>query len=285
MEEGVAKRTLPYSRDAEQSVLGAMILDPDAIYVCAELISGADFYQSQYGSLFDVMVELYGEGRSVDMVVLQDKIREKGLPEDVFTPELFRELVNAVPNSSRAREYAQIVREKAVLRRMIKATEEISNTCYTEKYKLSEVLEMAEKKIFDLVASRGIKEMEDIRTLVIRSMESIEAASKIKGSVTGIATGFYELDSKTAGLQPSDLILIAARPSMGKTAFALNIVEYVAVRNHIPTVMFSLEMTRDQLVKRMLSMNSKVDSQALRTGNLQDSDWVKLVHSASLVGN
>lgn len=285
MDEALVKRTLPYNNEAEQSVVGSMILDKDAITVATELIDGDDFYQSQYGALFDAMVELYNEGKPVDLVVLQDKIKEKGLPTEVYSPEFLRDLVSAVPTSANVRYYAEIVREKAILRRLIKVTEGIANECYLNKEKLDVVLENAEKQIFDVVQNRESGDFVDIKELVIHSLESIEAAAKNKGSVTGIATGFYDLDYKTAGLQPSDLILIAARPSMGKTAFVLNIAEYVAVRSHVPTAIFSLEMSKDQLVKRMLAMNSKVDSQAIRTGNLQDSDWVKLVESARLVGN
>lgn len=285
MDEALVKRTLPYNNEAEQSVVGSMILDKDAITVATELIDGDDFYQSQYGALFDAMVELYNEGKPVDLVVLQDKIKEKGLPTEVYSPEFLRDLVSAVPTSANVRYYAEIVREKAILRRLIKVTEGIANECYLNKEKLDVVLENAEKQIFDVVQNRESGDFVDIKELVIHSLESIEAAAKNKGSVTGIATGFYDLDYKTAGLQPSDLILIAARPSMGRTAFVLNIAEYVAVRSHVPTAIFSLEMSKDQLVKRMLAMNSKVDSQAIRTGNLQDSDWVKLVESARLVGN
>ncbi|WP_343210279.1 replicative DNA helicase [Anaerolentibacter hominis] len=285
MDEALIKRTLPYSNEAEQSVIGSMLLDKDAITVATEVISGDDFYQSQYGALFDAMVELYNEGRPADLVTLQDKIKEKSLPPEVYSAEFLRDLITAVPTSANVRSYAEIVREKSVLRRLIKVTEDISNQCYLGKDKLDLILEDAEKKVFDVVQNRDAGDYVDIKDLVIHSLESIEAAAKNKGSVTGIATGFYDLDYKTAGLQPSDLVLIAARPSMGKTAFVLNIAEYVAIRSHVPTAIFSLEMSKDQLIKRMLSMHSKVDSQSIRTGNLQDEDWVKLVESARTIGN
>ena len=163
-------------------------------------------------------------------------------------------------------------------------TEGISNECYLDKEKLDDILAGAEKNVFDIVQRRGSSDFVNIRDIVIQSLDNIEAASRNKGAVTGIATGFYDLDYKTAGLQPSDLVLLAARPSMGKTAFVLNIAEHIAVKNKITTAIFSLEMSKTQLVNRILSMNSRVDAQVLRTGNLEDSDWANLMESARIIG-
>ena len=284
MDENVVRRTLPYSSEAEQSVIGSMILDPEATPAVMELLTGEDFYQTQYGALYDVLVDIYNENAPIDLVVIQNQIREKGLPAEVYTPEFIGGIVGAVPSSVNVRAYAEIVKDKAVRRRLIKAAEKIANDGYSDKDPLDDVLNGAEKQIFDVVQRRGDRDFESIQELVVRSLENIEAAARNKGSVTGIATGFYDLDYKTAGLQKSDLILIAARPSMGKTAFALNIAEYVAVRSKITTAIFSLEMSKDQLVKRLLAMNSKVDSQNIRTGNLQDAEWAQLVESAQRIG-
>ncbi len=285
MDESLIKKVPPHSIEAEQSVVGSMIMDKDAITTASEIISSEDFYQHQYGLLFDAMVELFNEGKPVDLITLQEKMKEKELPSELSSIEFIRDLMTAVPTSANVKYYANIVREKATLRRLIKVTESITNECYLNREKLEVILEETEKQVFDVVQNKSSGDFVSIKDIVIKSLESIESAAKNKGSVTGIATGFYDLDYKTAGLQPSDLILVAARPSMGKTAFVLNIAEYVAVKSNITTAIFSLEMSKDQLVKRIISMNSKVDSQAIRSGELQDDDWVKLVESARSIGN
>lgn len=285
MDEAFIKKILPHSQEAEQSVIGSMIMDKDAIVMASEIIDSSDFYDQQHGILFDTMLELYNEGKPVDLVTLQNRLKEKDVPAQLSSLEFISNVVSSVPTSANVKYYAQIVREKAVLRRLIKVAEEIANDCYLDKEKLDIILEKTEKQVFDIAQNRGSKEFTDIKEIVLRSIDSIEAASKNKGSVTGIATGFYDLDYKTAGLQPSDLILIAARPSMGKTAFALNIAEYVVLRSNITTAVFSLEMSQDQLVKRMLAMNSRVDSQNIRTGNLSADEWASLMESARVIGN
>lgn len=285
MDEAFIKKILPHSAEAEQSVIGSMIMDKDAIVAASEVITGTDFYEQQYAILYDTMVELFNEGKPVDLVTLQNRLKEKDVPPQVCSLEFIRDLVTSVPTSANVRYYAQIVRDKAVLRRLIKVSEETANSCYMDKENLDSILEKTEKQIFDVVQNKGTKEFTDIKEVVLRSIDSIEAAAKNQGSVTGVSTGFYDLDYKTAGLQPSDLILVAARPSMGKTAFALNIAEYVALKTNVATAIFSLEMSQDQLVKRILAMNSKVDSQAIRTGSLSGDDWTSLMESARIIGN
>ncbi|HHV10391.1 MAG TPA: replicative DNA helicase [Clostridiales bacterium] len=285
MDEAFIKRILPHSAEAEQSVIGSMIMDRDAIVAASEIIIGSDFYENQYGILFETMVELHNEGKPVDLITLQDRLKEKDVPPQVCSLEFIRDLVTAVPTSANVRYYAKIVKDKAVLRRLIKVAEETANECYLDKEKLDVILEKTEKQVFDIAQNRGVKDFTDIKEVVLRTIDSIEAAAKNQGSVTGLATGFYDLDYKTAGLQPSDLILIAARPSMGKTAFVLNIAEYVALKSNVTTCIFSLEMSQDQLVKRILAMNSRVDSQLIRTGNLSGDDWASLMESARIIGN
>jgi replicative DNA helicase len=231
------------------------------------------------------MIELFNEGKPVDLITLSNKLKEKDVPPEVCSLEFIRDLITAVPTSANVKHYATIVKEKSTLRQLIKVTEGITNQCYLDKDKVETILEETEKKVFDILQKRNTGDFVSIKDVVFHSLESIEAAAKNKGSVTGVATGFYDLDYKTAGLQPSDLILIAARPSMGKTAFVLNIAEYVALRSNVTTAIFSLEMSKDQLVKRILSMHSKVDSQAIRSGDLSDDDWLKLVESARTIGN
>ena len=203
--------------------IGAMIMDREAITIASEIICGDDFYNKQYGVVFDTMVELNDEGRPVDLVTLQDRLREKDVPPEVSSLEFIRDLITAVPTSANIKYYAGIVAEKATLRKLIRLNEEIANTCYIGKENLEVILEDTEKRVFELVQKRNTGDFVPIRQIVMNAMDKIEKASKSSGNVTGIATGFIDLDYRTAGMQPSDLILIAARPSMGKTAFVLNI--------------------------------------------------------------
>ena len=283
-EEALLKRILPHSMEAEQSVVGSMIMDREAIVAASEIVLGEDFYNKQYGVLFDAMVELNDEGKPVDLVTLQDRLREKDVPPEVSSPEFIRDLVAAVPTSANVKYYAGIVADKAVLRRLIRLNEEIANDCYVGKESLETILEETEKRVFDLVQRRGADDFVPIRQIVMNVMDNIEKASHNKGNVTGVATGFLDLDYKTSGMQPSDLILVAARPSMGKTAFVLNVAEYVAFKQNKTVAIFSLEMSKEQLVNRLFSMESKVDSQHLRTGSLSDDEWEKLIESAAQIG-
>ena len=285
MEEALIKRILPHSIEAEQSVIGSMLMGREAIMAASEILTSDDFYQHQYGVIFDAMVELFNEGKPVDLVTLQNRLREKDVPPEISSMEFVRDLLNAVPTSANVRHYANIVSEKAVLRRLIKLTEEIENDCYLNKEPVEVIMEETEKKMFQLLGQRNSGDFMPIRQVVINTLENIERASKTKGNVTGIPTGFTDLDYKTSGLQNSDFILIAARPSMGKTAFVLNIAQYVAFHEHMCTAIFSLEMSKEQLVNRLFSLESRVDAQALRTGNLSDSDWEKLIEGAGTIGN
>ena len=277
MDEAIIKRILPHSIDAEKAVIGSMIMDADAVVAASEMITGDDFYQRQYGILFDAMVELYNEGKPVDVLTLQERLKMKDVPEEFSSIEFISELVSSVPTSANVRHYAQTVSDDATLRRLIRVNEEIANTCYQHRESLDEIMNTTEKRIFDVLQKKSTDEYVPIKDVVLSVIDKIEAAARHKGTVTGLATGFYDLDYKTSGQQPSDLILIAARPSMGKTAFVLNLAQYMCVRNHVPTAIFSLEMSKDQLVNRILSMESKVDSQSMRTGTLQPADWEKLL--------
>lgn len=284
MEEALLKRILPHNMEAEQSVVGSMFMDREAIVVASEIVQGEDFYNKQYGIMFDVMVELNDEGRPVDLVTLQDRLREKDVPPEVYSVEYLKELVTSVPTSANIKYYAGIVAEKSTLRRLIRLNEEIANNCYVGKESLEDILADTEKRVFDLVQRRNTGEFVPIRQVVMNAMDNIEKASHNQGNVTGVATGFLDLDYKTAGMQPSDLILVAARPSMGKTAFVLNVAQYVAFRQNKTVAIFSLEMSKEQLVNRLFAMESKVDSQHLRTGDLSDTEWEKLIESAGVIG-
>lgn len=284
MEEALIKRVLPHSLEAEQSVVGAMLMDKDAIMTAAEIVSREDFYQTAYGILFEAMVELFNEGKPVDLITLQERLKEKDVPPEITSLEFARDLLTAVPTSANVKYYAEIVMEKSMLRKLIKLNEEIENMCYLGRDSLEAVLETTEKRVFELVQKRNTGDYVPIKQVVLNALDKIEKSSKTKGTVTGIPTGFIDLDYKTSGLQPSDLILVAARPSMGKTAFVLNIAQHVAFRSNKTVAIFSLEMSKEQLVNRLFSLESQVDAQLLRTGNLKDSDWERLIEGAGVIG-
>ena len=284
MEETLIKRVLPNSPEAEQSVIGSMIMDSEAIMTASEILTSEDFYQRQYGILFDAMVELYNEGKAVDLVTLQDRLKEKDVPPEVASLEFVKDILDSVYTSAHIRQYASIVHEKAMLRRLIRTTEGIANACYAGKESMEDIFVDTEKQIFDIIQQNTSGEYVPIKDVVLNALDKIEMASRTKGNVTGIPTGFIDLDYKTAGFQPSDLILVAARPSMGKTALVLNIAQHMAFREDVTVAVFSLEMSKEQLVNRLLSLESRVDSQSIRTGNLTDEDWSKLIEGAGVIG-
>lgn len=285
MDDALIKRVLPHSIEAEQSVIGSMLMDRDAIIAASEIVTAGDFYQHQYGIMYEAILELFNESLPVDLVTLQNRLKEKDVPPEVSSLDFVRDILTTVPTSANVKSYANIVRDKAVLRRLIKVNEDIANTCYAGKEPLETILATTEKTIFNLLQNRNSGDFVPIRQVAMNVLEKIEEASKNQGTVTGIPTGFIDLDYKTSGLQPSDFILIAARPSMGKTAFVLNLVDHISVKKGLPCMVFSLEMSKEQLVNRMLAMESNVDSQKLRTGTLSDSDWDAVVEGIGVIGN
>ena len=216
MEEALIKRILPHSIEAEQSVIGSMILDRDAILVASEILTSDDFYQKQYGIIFDAMVELCNEGQPVDLITLQNRLKEKELPPDISSMEYVRDLIAAVPTSANVKYYANIVSEKAVLRRLIRTTEEVANACYLEKDSTETILEESEKKLFNILQRTNGSDYVPIQQVVLNAVSNIEKASKLKGSVTGIPTGFVDLDYKTSGMHASDLVLNCGATFHGK---------------------------------------------------------------------
>lgn len=284
MEEAAITRIMPNSLEAEQSVVGSMIMDKQAIITAGEMLVIEDFYHRQYGIMFQTMVDMNNEGKPVDIVTLQERLKEKNVPAEVYSLEFIRDLLAAVPTSANIRQYAGIVKDKAVLRNIIRVNDSIANDCYAGTQKTEDILADVEKKIFDLVKNKGNHEYKPIDKVVIETLEKISAAAKNRGAVTGVPTGFKDLDNYLSGLQPSDFILVAARPSMGKTAFVLNVAENVAIKQGITTAIFSLEMSNVQLVNRMLSLESTVDADKLRKGRLDTSDWGKLVEGADSIG-
>ena len=240
MDEALIKKIPPHSVEAERAVIGSMMMDKDAILVSSEILSAEDFYQGQYGELFTALVELYRSGVATDLVTLQNKLREMDTVPELSSTEFLANLTLSVPTSANIMHYADIVHEKAVLRRLIQTTEKVSNTCYLDNEPLEDILDRTEKEVFDVLQQRSASEFEPISQVVLKTLDEISQAAKQDGHITGLETGFYELDYKTAGLQKSDLILIAARPAMGKTAFVLNLVEYISMHSNSTIAMFSL---------------------------------------------
>ena len=231
------------------------------------------------------MVEIFNEGKECDLVTIKNKLEEMEVPSEVISIDFIRNILDMVPTSANIRQYAEIVYEKAVMRNLIRANEKIANTCYAGNKPLDAILEETERDIFSLLQTGNTGDYVPVRQIVLNVFDKIEQAAQTKGTITGIETGFRKLDTQLSGLQPSDLILIAARPSVGKTAFVLNVTETVAVKHNIPVAIFSLEMSSEQLINRILSQNSMVSSQKIRIGDLSDNEWANIVESANIIGN
>ena len=285
MEEAQIKRTMPYNKDAEQMVIGAMLMSVDAIQTVSEILTKDDFYNTTFGILFENIVELYRENKPADLILLQNKLKEKAVPPEISSLSYVREIMDAVQTSANAKYHAELVKETASLRTLIKINESLMNSCYAGTESTKDILLTAEKQVMELAQSTGSGEQVPIMEVVMNALDKITIAAKSNGSVTGIPTGFLDLDYKTAGMQPSDLVLIAARPSMGKTAFVLNLAQHMALNCKKTIAIFSLEMSKEQLVNRLFSLESQVDAQLLRTGNLKDEDWENLVEAAGNIAN
>ena len=280
MDENIIRRIQPHNNDAEKSVIGAMLMDRDVISDVADLLSREDFYNAQYGILFENMVELYNEGRPVDLVTLSDRLKMKDVPEDICSPSFIAEIMAEVVTSANEKNHAQIVQDKAVLRRLITLSEGITNDCFSDSDKVENILEDAEGKIFRLVQNRnGSSDFTPVSQIVVNVIGEIEEAARNKGKVTGLSTGFTDLDNMLTGLHGGELLLVAARPAMGKTAFVLNIAHDLAVVHKIPCAIFSLEMSKEQLISRMIAIDAMVDSKSMKLGNMPDEDWDKVIES------
>ena len=267
----------PHDEIAEQAVLGSMFLDREAASVALELLKGEDFYRPDYRMVFEGAEELYRHATPIDLVTIKNKLEEKGQFEQIGGLSFLASISTAVGSSVNIRHYANIVEEKSVLRRLIRTAGTISQMSYEGKESINTIMDQAEKNIFDIMQNRHSEEFFHIRDIAVDSIGKIEDIYRSKGKLTGVATGFADFDAKTAGLQKSDLVLLAARPSMGKTAFALNMIQNAAIRGNVSVAVFSLEMSREQLVNRMLCSEAMIDAQKLRTGELNDQDWEDLI--------
>ncbi|MDI3481057.1 MAG: replicative helicase [Tepidanaerobacteraceae bacterium] len=269
----------PYSLEAEQSVLGSMLLSKEAIFVAVERLKSEDFYKESHRKIFEVLVELNENREPVDLITVTEALRSRKLLEQVGGVSYLTTLTETVPTAANIAHYCSIVEEKALLRRLIATSSKIMSMAYDAREDAEQVLDEAERMIFEIVQKRRVENFYHIKDILLSTFERIEELYNSEGGITGVPTGFPDLDEMTSGLQPSDLILIAARPSMGKTSFALNIAANAAIRYKVPVAIFSLEMSKEQLVQRLLCAESNVDSHKLRTGKLDEDDWPRLARA------
>lgn len=270
----------PQSIEAEQSILGGILLENSAINSALEIISKEDFYSEAHRKIFDVIVELSEKNEPVDLITLSNALKGKNMLDSVGGTSYLASLVDSVPSAANVSNYAKIVKEKAILRGLIGSATDIINSCYETGSDVDELLDKAEHSIFEISENKVRPSFFPIREIVKDSFRSIEELFSRKDLITGVPTGFEKLDDLTSGLQKSELIIIAGRPSMGKTSFALNIAQYAALEAQIPAAIFSLEMSKEQLAFRLLASEAKVDSQRLRKGFLGETDWPKLTTAA-----
>lgn len=278
-------RVLPNDVEAEQAVLGAMIIDKDAIANVLEIVRPDDFYREDNREVFSAVVDLFEASKPIDLVSLKEQLRLRGALDAVGGISFIAELSTKVPTAANVEYYAKIVEEKSILRRLIHSSNDISNMGYAATEDVQDIVDAAEKKIFDIVQKRNVKGFTPIKNVLVDNMEKLEELYNQKGYITGLSYGFTDLDMKTAGLHNSDLILIAARPAMGKTALALNIAQHVAIHEKVPVAIFSLEMSKEQLVNRLLSCEGMIDAQKMRTGKLEEDDWGKLAQAMSVLSD
>lgn len=285
MNEQFLDRVPPQNVEAEQAVLGAIFLEPSSLTVTSEMLRPEDFYRSAHQKIFSAMIKLNDEGKAVDLIIVTEELAaNKGL-EDVGGVAYLSELAGSVPTAANVEYYARIVEEKSLLRRLIRTATNIAQEGYSREDEVEGLLGEAEKSIMEVAQRKNSGSFENIKDVLVRAYDNIEELANRKGDVTGIPTGFAELDRMTAGFQRNDLIIVAARPSVGKTAFALNIAQNVATKTDENVAIFSLEMGAEQLVMRMLCAEGNINAQSLRTGALTDEDWRKLTMAMGSLSN
>lgn len=274
--KAVEAKIPPQNVDAEMSLLGAILIDEDVLADVTEVVKTHDFYDKRHQTIYDAMVRLFEHRKPVDLLTLTDELKKKSELDDVGGPKYLAELTNYVPTAAHAVTYAEMVAQKAIRRRLIKASTEISELGYDEEFNVQELLEKAETELFSVSDQSLKQDLVSVESILLENFDRLEELHRNKGQLRGMKTGYRDLDNMTAGLQPSDLIILAARPAMGKTTLVTNLAYNVATLNKLSVLFFSLEMSKEQLIDRMLSDVSGVDSWNIRTGNLSDDDFAKL---------
>ncbi|MDI6786115.1 MAG: replicative DNA helicase [bacterium] len=273
----------PQSIEAETSVLGAMLLDKNAISSVIEVLNEDAFYKDAHAKIYKSIINLFDKNEPVDLVTLSDNLKKEGVLEAVGGVSYLATILNSVPTAANIEHYAQIVQNKAISRKLISTCTEIINSSYAETGEVNQLLDNAEQLIFNIVSRKVSHDFVSVADMLHDSFETIEKLYADRHNITGVPSGFIDLDKITSGFQPSDLIIIAGRPSMGKSSFCLNIAQYVGTKAKMPVAIFSLEMSKDQLVQRLLCAEARVKSTNLRSGFLQESDWPKLTTSAGIL--
>ena len=276
-------QTLPHRDDVEKSVLGAMLKSPEAVMLAQETLKADDFYDPINRELFSAMLQIASLSRPVDVVTVSEEMNRRGKLETSGGMAYLVELVRSVPATSNVSAYIAIVENKSTLRHLIEASQTIEKACYAEEQETSDILALAEKSIYDITMRKGGQQLEPIQPLLLRTFELIEQLYKNHGAIEGVPSGYSDLDAMTTGFHGGELILIAARPSMGKTSFGMNIIENAAIRANKKAAVFSLEMPAEQLVLRMLCTEAKIDMQRVRRGQIEDDDWLKLSEALTVI--
>lgn len=274
-----AAGSTPQNQEAEASLLGALLIDSNAIVKIADNLSVKDFYDKRHERIYEAIISLYEQHKAIDVLTLSDRLKDTGYLDSIGGPAYLTELTNFVPTAAHVEQYAEIVAQKAMRRRLIAASKEIGELTLDESKQLQELIEEAESRLFEVSQQHIKQDVISLETILAESFDRLDDLHKDKQKIRGVPTGFKDLDNTLAGFQRSDLVILAARPSMGKTALALNFAHNVAVQANEPVLVFSLEMSKEQLVDRLLSMESGVDAWALRTGNLTDADFEKIGHA------
>lgn len=285
MSDLFADRTPPQSIEAEQAVLGAVFLEPDALITAAEILIPEDFYRPAHERIFRVMLDLHDRGQPVDLVTVTAELQDRKLLEEIGGVSYLSDLANAVPTAANVEYYSHVIEEKSLLRRLIKTATDIVAEGYASEEEVETILDNAEKRVLEVANRKNTGAFVSIKDVLVEAYDNIEMLHNRKDDITGIPTGFIELDRITAGFQRNDLIIVAARPSVGKTAFALNISQNVATKTGENVAIFSLEMGAQQLVMRMLCAEGNIDAQRLRTGRLTPDDWEKLTMAMGSLAN
>jgi len=280
MADLILEKLKPQNLEAEMAVLGSMLIDEEAISVAAEKLDSNCFYKGTHKKIFESIIDLYNANKAVDLITLTDELKRKSLLEEIGGVTFLSSLANSVPTSANINHYVHIVKEKSILRILINNATRIVAYCYESEGNIDQVVDEAEKLIFEVSERKQQGTYLHLKEIIKDSIETIDKLYQKKEHITGAPTGYIDFDLKTAGLQPSDLIIVAGRPSMGKSAFALGMAEYAGVVEKIPVAIFSLEMSKEQLVQRMLCAHAKVDAHKVRTGYLATSDWPRLTAAA-----
>ena len=281
MENEVVNKVQPNDTLAEQAVLGSMLVSKDAVQAAVEVLKPEDFYREDNKEIYAAMMDIYSVGKEIDMITVTEQLKLRGTLERVGGTQNLATLIDNVPTTSNIERYVEIVEQKATSRNLIKVTSDIMKVSYAQTEELDAIIEQAEKGIFDLAQNRNSKSYSGMKEILVNTLDSIEKMYQNKEKLSGMESGFIDLDEKISGLNDSDLIIVAARPAMGKSAFVLNSASYVAMHDKVPVMIFNLEMSKEQLVKRMLSSESEIDSMKINNANLEQDDWIKMADASN----